>query len=931
MKKILIFLSGLILLLFALRAHNYILFPSDILQNVRSYNLESWMKPGNSLISDPVFQFEPWRAYAKRRIVNGQFPLWNPNNGGGAPFVGNPQTSMLYPLMLFYYLLPVSISLNIIPISKIILYAVFCFLFLKSTKCSYNASVVGAAIATLSGFPILWLLWPHTNVFILLPLLLYLTEMYRVRRRQKFLFITSITYLIAILGGHPETLFYITIIHLLYAWYRIGTRLMFRLLRFVILGFMLGAFMIIPFLEYISNGAVLTLRTAGNVLPFFPLKSIVYNFFPLLGGAPQLSFYKPLGVFNFHELASGYVGIGILTLFVFVTLKLRANSVVRFFSYLTIFFVLVVYKIWPFRLITVIPPLNVVPNDRLIGFVGFFVSVVVSVGLSNINKIKTSNVFFKRSSIFVLLLALILIPLLIFIGLKISLIYPQYRNSFVPFLLSHIAIIGFSTIFIIYLYILGLHLKRLSLMYMGLSLALLIQVVPIFLGYNTVVSTTKYYPKNEIVETLSHLPAGRVIDVGNMYIPPSINLMYNIEQAQNEDAINVKTYAEEFNIAFPKKGYWNNVDEISMNSLNKFDIKYVISDYDINLKLVSIQPFFTQVIPVTKDKPVEYRFHAPSGTLKQVRVLTANFNRNNNCEVEMSIQNGDSYLLRKKINCLSVRDGTYLTVDTSGINLSKSDTYVFRLKWVKGDLSQFIGLRGSDDKPYLGLLYESGGTRIYENIWHKNSVYIWGVTGSSLLNDKLKYSVISDTPEKLVMKVGIPKVMILEVRKTYYPGWNAQIDGVTTKIYNTKPFMGIAVEKGVHILSLSYAPISFYVGLGISFLGILVLIVPYLRQIIYLKHTREIFRKLSIRISTIGFKTHFIVFCMCFAVSVALFVSAAYIIHPKFRMPETTAINWLTAHRYPKQQDLFYFAVGVPFIAIFTVILWLTYICKRKL
>lgn len=931
MKKILILLSSLILLTLFLVVSKSILFPVDILENIRSYNLEAWTKPSNSLIADPVFQFEPWRAYAKERILAGQIPMWNPNNGGGAPFLGNPQTSMWYPLTVLYYILPVSIALNLIPILKLVLYASFCFIFLRSIKCSGFASAIGIICATLSGFPILWLLWPHTNVFIVFPLLLYLTEKFKMKKQRKFLILTSIAYLVAISGGHPETLLYVALFHVVYTWYRVGLRMTILVLKYIVLGFTLGAFIIFPFIEYLLNGEALSSRITGNVMPFFPLKSLIYNIFPFISGAPQLSFYKPMGVYNFQELVSGYVGIGILILFVFFSVKLRSNEIVKFFSYLTLLCILVAYKIWPFWIVTLIPPLNIVPNGRLIGFVGLFVSIVVAIGLSNLNKLKMNNGLFKKCLIFLFFLVCASVPFLIIFHSRISELYPQYRNSFIPFLSVHITTIVYSTILFLYLCIIGLRLRRKVLIYLGVILVLSFQVVPVFLGYNSLASVKKYYPRNEITQFLQRLPKGRVLDVGNMYIPPSINLIYNLQQAQNEDAINIRKYSEAFKKAFPNKGYWNNVDTVTYDSLNKFDIKYVISDYDINLKLVNIQPKYDQILPIRHNKEIDYKFHGPSGVVKQLRLLTANYNRHNDCLIEMAILKGNSPLFNKTIACASVRDGTYLTFNTNEFQVSKTDDYLLRLKWIAGNPSQYMGLRGFDSKPYLGLLYEENNAGTYKKIWSKDGIDIWNIAGSSLLGNGQEYTVISNNPENLVIKVAVPKTTMLEIKKTNYPGWTAKVDGVATKIFNTNPFIGIIVTKGVHIISLSYTPISFYIGEAISLIGLLLLVIPLLRRVIYLKKTSDLSKLVSGKLSANQFQTNFVMICTSFVISVLLFVVVAYILHLKFVMPDTTAINWLTVHRYPKQQDIFYFVIGVPFVTISTISLWLLILCRKKL
>jgi len=53
----------------------------------------------------PVTQFLPWRAYAWQQWVGGQWPLWNPLNGMGAPLLANYQLAFFYPPGWIQYLI----------------------------------------------------------------------------------------------------------------------------------------------------------------------------------------------------------------------------------------------------------------------------------------------------------------------------------------------------------------------------------------------------------------------------------------------------------------------------------------------------------------------------------------------------------------------------------------------------------------------------------------------------------------------------------------------------------------------------------------------------------------------------------------------------------------------------------------------------------
>ena len=51
-------------------------------------------------------QFLPWLDFAFKSISQGNFPLWNPNNGMGSPFIANYQSAIFYIpnwILWFFY------------------------------------------------------------------------------------------------------------------------------------------------------------------------------------------------------------------------------------------------------------------------------------------------------------------------------------------------------------------------------------------------------------------------------------------------------------------------------------------------------------------------------------------------------------------------------------------------------------------------------------------------------------------------------------------------------------------------------------------------------------------------------------------------------------------------------------------------------------
>jgi hypothetical protein len=76
--------------------------------------------------------------------------------------------------------------------------------------------------------------------------------------------------------------------------------------------------------------------------------------------------------------------------------------------------------------------------------------------------------------------------------------------------------------------------------------------------------------------------------------------------------------------------------------------------------------------------------------------------------------------------------------------------------------------------------------------------------------------------------VAAARSALLVLNDTYFPGWEARVDGVPSRIYRTNVFVrGVVVPPGTHVVELVYRPASFRIGASIS-IGSLLLAVGLL-------------------------------------------------------------------------------------------------------
>lgn len=935
MKIKVIFIICLLIFLFLGISQKY-LFPGDVLNNLPSFSESGWERPKNSIQADPVFQFEPWRKFSKSELLSFKFPLWNDQNGNGAPFFANFQSAVLYPLNFIYYIFSPNFALFLIPIIKLSLFFSFIFLYLRSIKVNLQISLIGSVVLSFSGFMILWLNWPHANVYLLFPLLLFFTEKIRESKGENYRYFIAvvIAYFFAILGGHPETLLYVFIVHILYSIVRIKEKknILFLFVS-VLFAFLLAAVQIIPFLEYLYYSFAFQARTSEVQSFYLPLKSFVYNFYPLILGAPHLSFYRPIDpITNFQEVSGGYVGL-IPILFVLIgLLNFFRNFLIKFWFFIVVISWLISYKIWPIGLLDNLPFYSASAHHRLIAFAGFGMIILFCLMLQELleKKIKLSNKFYFSNKFFFGIV-------LIIFGISIYSYYYVLGNyeKYAPFIgeyLTYFNIVASSTL----LFFWGLisYLKKkisLNAFYIITFFTIISQTLLLFWNYNPFVKSEKYYPEIEIVKVLRQFPKGNILEVGNPSLPANVNLFYEIPNVVNNDAIEISWYKSVFDKDFNYKNNWRNPEEVNLEKLRKFNVNYVISDFDINLKKELIQGKSDKVLePLLNDNIYELEFFANPGLVKQIRIKTATFNRNNRCNLTIKIF-GESkkVLLDKKVNCLDIRNNMFLTIPAD-LDLSENGKYILQVSSNSRDQDNSVALYGSEKDPYFELLYQNG-LKNHNLISKTNSSYIWKIE-SNEIESPGNIKILFKDSQSLIFETLTSGENIL-IKKTYFPGWIANVNGKKVEIKNSNPFMLIKTEKGMNYIELNYSPMSFKIGLLISLVTFFVLLLFILRKEYQsgawriIKNWLEVLNKKSEKLE---FWEHVLVILFGIIIGIISYLIMILNIHPKFVVPYTTTISWFTVNNYPRQQEYFYLFTAFSYISLVTLFVWLLFVWKRK-
>ncbi len=298
--------------------------------------LVAWPALGGAFLvnpnSDQYIAGYSFREFAARSLREGHgFPLWNPYQFGGMPYVAAMHGDIFYPTFLLRMFLPTDVAMTWGFVLHMMLAGYFTFGFLRAAGVRFHAACIGAVAYLLSGAVASYASPGHDGklfVSALLPAALWaLTLGIRDGRRAAWGALALVVGL-AVLSPHPQLLQYLLLTSGAFALFlafkpalistesaaapssetrlpRLGLSL-----GAVILGAMIGAIQYLPVREYVAWSP----RAGGKGYDYatsfsFPLEETINMYLPQFSGI--LEHYWGRNGIHFH---SEYLGVSVLVL-----------------------------------------------------------------------------------------------------------------------------------------------------------------------------------------------------------------------------------------------------------------------------------------------------------------------------------------------------------------------------------------------------------------------------------------------------------------------------------------------------------------------------------------------------------------------------------------------------------------------------------------
>lgn len=303
--------------------------------------LLAWPALGGAFLvnphSDQYIAGYAFREFAARSLQMGQgFPLWNPYQFGGMPYVAAMHGDIFYPTFLLRMILPTDVAMTFGFVLHMIAAGFFTIGFLRAAGVRFQSAIVGGVAYLLSGTVASYASPGHDGklfVSALLPAALWaLVRAMRDGRRAAWGLLSLVVGL-AVLSPHPQLLQYMLLTIGAYALF-----LAFRPLAVtpdtappmfiaskpkivplvfalgaVVLGAAIGAIQYLPVAEYVAWSP----RSGGKSYEYatsfsFPLEETINAYLPQFSGI--LDNYWGRNVIHYH---SEYAGAAVLVLALF--------------------------------------------------------------------------------------------------------------------------------------------------------------------------------------------------------------------------------------------------------------------------------------------------------------------------------------------------------------------------------------------------------------------------------------------------------------------------------------------------------------------------------------------------------------------------------------------------------------------------------------
>ncbi|HPI03417.1 MAG TPA: YfhO family protein [Candidatus Goldiibacteriota bacterium] len=750
-------------------------------QNTSS-KIAAWM--------DFLYYFMPFRELVSASVRAGEVPLWNPYVFCGNPLMANMQSAVFYPLNIFYYLMPFDIAFKVQTTLIFFIAAVFMF---KTVKL-YGVSDKGAF---LSGFLFAFSFYltvrtvelADLNTIVWAPAAVYFSLRWLKKGMLHDMFFSSAALSLSFLGGHPQVFMYVYIIFVVLFIYEAKKTVNVKpgpLAGFFLINIMLAGLIMVqmlPTAEFVLNS-----KRSGhgfsmlNVRQYYVgFEQMVSFFFPFLSEkfGPESSFLNWMGRID--------IGVAALLMFLLAAFKMEDR---KFKNFLMVVFTLSLFMVFlgrmPFfeKLYELIPVMKTMRYGSKINVILYFIlCLMAGIGFdiaAGGDRKKTGKFSFFLN-IFAVLLLLVYASASVFREPVLK----AYKEIFMPsadFQGIYDLVEDYNYLMRQFLVYTAYTCAMAALIFVNREGFVLKRYAPVLMLFTACGAVFSYYTagydffqKFEDIKTrtgtINFLLNDSDISSGSLRLlaPSEIGKLNNNTQTMDQDKL-----------------LYISKDKLSPNVTMPFNI--LNADGFDSLEIASFVRF--RSLLSTADKPWEL----PVFSLFSVKYIAA-VPKISGRYISESFRGEtgiyENYNRVSRVNYVPLSDRIHYTNDNNEI---------------------YEGLKRTDFNPLKYLYLEE---KARENT-------------SGIPDIKIKDLDVRFKPaglNRLDIKIMAPGPGYAVVNDSYYPGWEAYVNGVKKPLYKANStFRAVKVEAGENNIQLIFKPVIVTVSFVISTAAAIILL-----------------------------------------------------------------------------------------------------------
>lgn len=718
---------------------------------------------------DNLRMFYPLRTLVTSAERGGRVPLWNPFSFSGNPILGAYQSAVFFPLGFLFLLRSQISAWSLIIMLAPVFSGLGMYLFMYELTGDRKASFFGMVTFAYSGMMIVWWQEMFMSVYSMLPLPYALYAVTRLAKRITtggFLLLVA-AYVFSIFSGYFQTTFYMTVMVFLWTAY-VGRGLKKRLPYFssvclaILTAAAVASVQLLPALEAYRNSSRGIADTGKMFADYFaPPGHIATILAPDYFGNPAS--YNYFGKTFYHEKVIWF-GIPALILLLYGLFSWkRMKPILKFFTVTGLVFLSLGFDLptsW-FVLYTLrLPFVREMTPSRIFYLSSFCFAVASS--LSFVSYLDKPDRKAMVKSLAVLLIAYTVL------AIHALRHYPgimnhgviSLRNLAVPF-----AVTAGAGIFLLMPFIIR-RIDRTKFVFLPVLFITLFHILFFAGKYLYFNDPTLLFPANPLLTEISKRQGiDRFWSFGKGYIMTNFSNQYGLYSPEGYESFNIRRYNELLSVTH------------TGGKLTP----------DLQRADATIRP--SEDLPDLIKRPNTLRLLSLLG-VRYVAALDSDRKSGNPASVNLS---------------RIWTDGTY--------DLYENSAALPRFFLTTGYIIE------TDPSTIIGKIYDPQFDLRQTLVLEEDPGFGNEISGKDRNG---KADLVSYAPERVEIRTDASTASLLFLSDSYYPGWNAYVDGQPEKVYRADyAFRSVPVPPGRHKVVFAYEPGSFRAGLYVSLFSLL--------------------------------------------------------------------------------------------------------------